>query len=337
MRTRRILFVLLFLALAVPSRALEIQGYTASKYRRFQTGFPTNPVENTNASYVGLGLDFSGVGWAVSNTHIAVTLVSPEYILAVNHAKPSLNSKVAFLNRDGVVKQYSVKSTQQLTSGGRGQDLALMRLYGPIPEADKITSLPIYMLPQKEDYLGLPVLLYGTSYDGLATNKYAPRVGFNNIDSAGSVSMFMGTTANRPGEAYVVSGDSGSPTLINANGTLALLGVHFGGDKYGTSDMFIPSFFDQINTKMQGYTLQRLPLPPLKILSITPQSNGHMLLQCLGAPNEVNNLQVSPDLSSGSFTTVSPPPPAADASGAFSYEDAAAADLPQRFYLLAYP
>ena len=77
--------------------------------------------------------------------------------------------------------------------------------------------------------------------------------------------------------------------------------------------------------------------PALKILSIARAGNGHIILQCLGAANAVNNLQASPDLSSMSFTTLAPAPPAADALGAFSYDDAAAASLTKRFYRLTFP
>jgi hypothetical protein len=76
---------------------------------------------------------------------------------------------------------------------------------------------------------------------------------------------------------------------------------------------------------------------PLAILSITALGNGHIILQCFGVPNQVNNLQVSPDLSLGSFGTISPSPDAADGNGAFQYDDAGAVGLTQRFYRLAVP
>jgi uncharacterized delta-60 repeat protein len=75
----------------------------------------------------------------------------------------------------------------------------------------------------------------------------------------------------------------------------------------------------------------------LKITSITRSANGHIVLQCLGLPNQVNDLQVSPDLSPDSFTTISPPPVVPDGTGAFSYDDAGAVGLTKRFYSLAFP
>jgi len=79
------------------------------------------------------------------------------------------------------------------------------------------------------------------------------------------------------------------------------------------------------------------PGATLKIVSITRAANGHAILQCIGLPNQVNLLQVSPDLSPGSFVNVTPPPAAADATGAFTYDDAAAVGQTKRFYRLAYP
>jgi hypothetical protein len=75
----------------------------------------------------------------------------------------------------------------------------------------------------------------------------------------------------------------------------------------------------------------------LRIISITRLTNGHIVLQCLGVPNQVNNLQASPNLSPGNFMPISPAPPAADNIGAFQYDDAAAVSLTKRFYRLAYP
>jgi hypothetical protein len=78
-------------------------------------------------------------------------------------------------------------------------------------------------------------------------------------------------------------------------------------------------------------------LPSLKILSISKLPSGHAVLQCLGVPNQVNDLQVSPDLSSGSFASIVPAPAAADNAGNFSYDDAGAVGQTKRFYRLSFP
>jgi hypothetical protein len=76
---------------------------------------------------------------------------------------------------------------------------------------------------------------------------------------------------------------------------------------------------------------------PLRITSIVRLTNGHAILQCLGVPNQVNDLQLSPDLSPGSFGTIMPVPNSADTAGAFQYDDSGAVGLTKRFYRLAFP
>ena len=71
---------------------------------------------------------------------------------------------------------------------------------------------------------------------------------------------------------------------------------------------------------------------PLKIISITRLPNGPIILNCLGVPNVLNSVQVSPDLISG-FTPLASV--MADANGFFQYEDVKADT--KRFYRLSYP
>lgn len=72
----------------------------------------------------------------------------------------------------------------------------------------------------------------------------------------------------------------------------------------------------------------------LKITQIERLGNGHILLHCLGAANQLNTVQVSPDLTSG-FTFLASV--LADANGAFTYEDVDATALTKRFYRLSLP
>jgi hypothetical protein len=60
-------------------------------------------------------------------------------------------------------------------------------------------------------------------------------------------------------------------------------------------------------------------------------------LQCLGAPNQVNNIQASPDLNPVNFATVVPAPDSADGFGAFQYDDAGAVGQTKRFYKIVFP
>ena len=90
------------------------------------------------------------------------------------------------------------------------------------------------------------------------------------------------------------------------------------------------SFFNLIDVA-QGYVFEPLAL---KITSITRLANGHIVLQCLGAPGQANTIQASPDLITP-FTFLDSV--IADAAGAFSYEDTTAGTFTKRFYRLSFP
>jgi hypothetical protein len=125
--------------------------------------------------------------------------------------------------------------------------------------------------------------------------------------------------------------DNGGPTL-----TMALLA---GSPAINSGDNNAPPL-DQ-----RGYL--RVGVPdigafefggkPLRITSIARLANAHVVLHCVGIPNDVNDLQISPDLSAGGFAPISPAPAAADASGAFQYDDPGAVSLTRRYYRLAFP
>jgi hypothetical protein len=85
-------------------------------------------------------------------------------------------------------------------------------------------------------------------------------------------------------------------------------------------------------------TLAYAGLPPLpvelKITSFRRLDNGHMLLEGVGAPSQLNTIEATPDLLT-SFTYLTNVIP--DSTGAFQFEDTDAGDFTKRFYRLAYP
>jgi hypothetical protein len=90
------------------------------------------------------------------------------------------------------------------------------------------------------------------------------------------------------------------------------------------------SLFNLIDVS-QGYVFDPAPL---QITSITHLANGHILLQCLGIPDQLNTIQTSPDLTTA-FTNLTSV--MADVTGAFQFEDVDAASFTKRFYRLSYP
>jgi hypothetical protein len=71
---------------------------------------------------------------------------------------------------------------------------------------------------------------------------------------------------------------------------------------------------------------------PLKILSITRLTSGHIFLQGVGVPNGSYTMQAAPDLNPSGFGPIT-----VSASGQWQYEDMDAGSFPERFYRLSYP
>jgi uncharacterized delta-60 repeat protein len=130
---------------------------------------------------------------------------------------------------------------------------------------------------------------------------------------------------------------SGIPLSGSSNWILSGLNLPAGQNIYIRARGYYSSGRDNGSESIAESVRNAFIAPALKITSIARPANGHAILQCLGVPNQVNDLQVSPDLSPGSFVIVSPLPAAADGTGAFSYDDAGAVGLTKRFYRLAFP
>jgi hypothetical protein len=74
---------------------------------------------------------------------------------------------------------------------------------------------------------------------------------------------------------------------------------------------------------------------PLKILSITRLTSGHIFLQGVGVPNGSYTMQAAPDLNPSGFGPIGPI--TVSATGQWQYEDMDAGSFPERFYRLSYP
>jgi hypothetical protein len=185
-------------------------------------------------------------------------------------------------------------------------------------------------------HVGNTIIALNTSGSGPDINGSFLSDGHNLIGNATAGTGFVnGTKSDQVG----VADPKLDPILKNNGGSTNTLALLTGSSAINGGDDALAPKIDQ-----RGY-LRAGPSDigafefgggPLKITSIT-RANGHIFLQCLGVANQVNNLQVSPDLSLGSFMTISPPPAAADGSGAFQYDDAGAVGLTKRFYRLAFP
>src|SRR5262245_52561603 len=142
-----------------------------ARYDRFASGFPTAPVPNTSATFVGSGFDLSGVGWfTIGSTFFSVGMTSERHFIAAGHSPPGPGTQLNFFDPvSNVVRTYSVQFgrlpfTQFVNSQGQSQslpsDVFLGTLTAPIPASDHIGFFPI---PSGADssFIGASIAPYG--------------------------------------------------------------------------------------------------------------------------------------------------------------------------------
>jgi hypothetical protein len=254
--------LLLVLAIAAISRGdLQVETLQPNRQDRFYAG--------ADKDFLGQAFDWSGVGQADNGTW--ATMISPDYFVSATHWHPSGGDVLKFYEGNdlsGPSHQFTVASWgYQVTVDGVGSDLWLGRLTTPIPAGDQIASYPVLGLPSDADYVGRIIYVNGKPN----------RVGQNIIDRI--------TTAQEPDppaapykytvtmeynydtvdglgadECYLIGGDSGGPSFVDANGRLALVGIHYyNGGTPGpvdigliSGDSFVPYYVDQLDANMGG-------------------------------------------------------------------------------------
>jgi hypothetical protein len=250
------------------AQAVTIIGYTGAANDRFSSGYATAPVPNTSGSFIGAGLDFSGVGWNPALTTQSFTMISDEYFVFASHYPPS--SSISFFSPTlyaahpgdpaSAVVTYSVSGvTHRLNSPitGLPSDFSVGKLSTAISAAHGIGAYSILGYPTLGDYVGLPLLVYG--HGGFGTSN-SPRIGTNMLDGFihydlngdtfdETYAYGFSASASPTGEARLEGGDSGSPSFTVINGELVLLGTHsavgtLSGVDY-SFDNFIPIYLSQ--------------------------------------------------------------------------------------------
>jgi len=265
---------LLALLTVSTANGLTIVGYDPATNDRFASGYPSAPVPNTSASFIGAGLDFSGVGWNPLLVTQSFAMISDQYFVFANHYQPG--STMSFLsptllaanpgNPAAAVVSATVSATYRtnfvtIIGGqyfyGEQGDFSIGKLSTPLDHALGISSYPILLLSSLGDYVGLPTLMYGHNGTGSSTRLGTNTIdGYYNYDLSGNNiidtnSIYMDYDTGFTGEALLQGGDSGSPTFVNWYGSLALVGTHSatGSDANGVSysfDNFIPLHLAQM-------------------------------------------------------------------------------------------
>lgn len=253
------------------ANALIINGENAEDNYRFASGYPGSPILNTSPNFVAAGYDLSGVGWG-NNQDQSFVMISDQYFLFATHYPPSTTMSFYSPATSGVVSYaidtgYSFALEYPYPAPGNHlkSDLSIGRLTTAINPADQIAFYPVLDLPTAGDYIGRDLLVYG----------WTAAVGTGEIDGVGAVNLYW--DANTPGdasddvlntpenfdelddtivmaftqgagagEALVQGGDSGSPSFVIWNGSLALVGLHSAVEGSTSYDTFLPAYLDSL-------------------------------------------------------------------------------------------
>lgn len=211
---------------------MQITGYSSTVHDRFAAGYPVAPVPNSSPSFIGLNLDWSGVGWNPADARKSYGFITPYHYLVARHFGGSAH--VTTFGQDGVLRsqqQTSVQDTEYglVFSGETLGDLSLGTLAAPM---NRMARYPILDLNNSSTgnnpthYHSLNLLIYGRG----PTAGSSPRIAATSLlDTAlsGRNQSFRTTRTDVQLEVF----DSGSPAFVkwtNPNGEaeLALVGNH---------------------------------------------------------------------------------------------------------------
>ncbi len=256
-------FIFTGLNLAAPTaRALVIDDFDPAVHNRFTSGLTDAPVTNTSSSFIGHGLDFSGVGWqagtglpGVTRMHNA-TLLSPMHSFAAAHYPINPGTPMRFLGSDGTLYVNPVLRTNVI-SNQIYNDVLVITHVSPFSSAHAVT--PYRILDVRSNSLaGQTLLIYGDSGDGSGARiGLAQGSGFSSFTAQGWTNAFGSASAWE-------SGDSGSPAFVRYTAPDGTTSMTLAGAAWS------PRTFSDLLTRNTDYT------PGLRINSIL-KSSGYAL------------------------------------------------------------
>jgi hypothetical protein len=288
-----LIFAILFADCPTAWAALTIQNYNATQHDRFAN----------NASFIGNGFNWGGVGRTGAGIGTWGTLVSPTFVVTATHFAGTGPIRFYTSNDpNGGFVERSIVQNITLTQAGsdRTSDFTLSRLDSAVTGVD---IFPILDLPTNAQCLNKEIFVFGLSNGPDSFTNV--RLGRNNIDNV--LTLFSDPVLNfgnskndvfiydfdNPGgvgadEARVEGGDSGAPSFAIVNGAPALVGVHwfqsdvgdFGSPNIGSGDTFVSSFVDEINEAIASTgSLERV----LTITAVPEPSTLLLVAAALGA------------------------------------------------------
>jgi len=267
---RVLLAILTWGALADIARGIAISGYSSAANDRFASGYTSNPVTapvpNTNPLFIGLGFNWSGVGWDNTNLTKSFGMISPRHFLVATHYGGA--SSICFLGANGQLYSATQQSVRG-TGAGPASDVSLGTLTADIPASAQVAYYPVLdlapalSLTNYAAYVGQNLLVYGRTGS----------VGSNKTSSLALFAPGYAITSNASPVAYQI-GDSGSPLFIpwaspSGASTLTLLGAAWAVDNASAPTVNFHSFLPdtgaatQLNLLMaeEGYALRWVGTP----------------------------------------------------------------------------
>ena len=241
---KRFAFAWLFLLWAMPALAIEINDFTAARNDRFASGYvfgssgslTGTPLANANPSFIGLGYNWSGVGWVNGTSgNSSLALIDPRQLLIANHYKPS--GIIQFASGSGQVTDAEVQYANWQNAGAPNRSRYGYHDRAGAPNrqsSDLLDTLP----GLHSKYLrGRQLAHYGQTA-AIGWNKIASVNTGNYYDwSGGTPSYEPDATyymnflydSTTPDRTQLVPGDSGSPSFIatGSPGVMYLAGAHY--------------------------------------------------------------------------------------------------------------
>jgi len=182
-------------------------------------------------------------------------LITPQHILMAKHYRIGPGARIKFLNADNKVIVRKVEKQYHV-----GGDVAIGLLETPLTPKDKVTHIPVATrLPKR--LLGKNAFYFVGKYvkEGfrLPAAGVTKIMGFRKLPK--STVPYIGYDPRKTEGKYAddgahgIGGDSGSPTMVELDGKLGVLGAHH----TGTMDPWVGGAVDFTNEKIarDGYLL----------------------------------------------------------------------------------
>lgn len=226
---------------------MQVTGYSAAANDRFQSGFPTAPVESSNVAFIGLGYNWSGFSWStnvVSTRYKGFAMLSPLHFLTAQHFEygSEQTQGVQILGADGALATAGTQTISNLshglvlTNGGQtNYDLAVGTLGSRVSAPLNMARYAVLDLNDASgsdtlnNYSGLQIFLTGRS----STTNGSLRIASTSINLVANFNSDSKQSAIRTTQVDVglEVGDSGYGAYhgwVNPNGgkELVILGTN---------------------------------------------------------------------------------------------------------------